>query len=472
MRNNYYLVQFCMDLGAGGDGGDGNGFWTAVNASIQGLLCAQGPEVDLVRLDELQVLLQSGRGKDDDWMAVVSAHDFALLGRLLALCVDDNHTTCAASSRCLAFAGNVYRRMWIHYMVDDAHLEAVCRVSQVAVQHCLRAVRSIREDKLQPGECRNYLGFDERDVAQYNLTIDYRSSLDGRRLSTHGIAGMEEVGDAQASILVWLLLLFQFYSEKSNYLSAVLRGHAQVVQECESVGIDPPSCIAFSTFVVVSECLLRSCTDFSEDAYLQAIRVIAAMNRHCVACPSEDGTTLVAKRCSQVHGGELPIKDAAMISLPNGSAGTDPGSPHIISEGLLHLLNDCGYPAHTAPETLPVLQLCADLISHVCEHNIFYTNDLRVCTDIVVRELTNISTPIADTSSIGGSESHNEDVRVLYLRLISAMMSYHVRKQLPAEELYRGEELRSLVAVLATADAMSPRTWSREEAEEVLQLWQ
>jgi hypothetical protein len=51
-----------------------------------------------------------------------------------------------------------------------------------------------------------------------------------------------------------------------------------------------------------------------------------------------------------------------------------------ISEGVMHLLNDIGYPAHTLPETVPCLQLCCDLIAAEGFDGFFYTNDIKVGT--------------------------------------------------------------------------------------------
>ena len=449
-----------------------------------GSLRSLEPHVVAERLESFQSLLQSGKGGDGEWVAALSARDFALVDELLAVCANERHSAFLAASRCLAFSGNVYRRMWIHYVVDDQHLEAVCRAAQVGARHCLRALRDIREEKQQPLECANYLGFDRRDIALYNLSADYdvpSPASAKRRSSTHGIVGMEEVDDLQAAILVWLLLLFQFFGERNNFLCAVLRGYAQAVDESDSLGNEPPPpCLAFSTLAYVCESLLRSCAAFSEDAYLQAVRVLAAINRHCCACPSEDGTTLVVKRCGlQVHGVGGTGEDGSAVHTPattDPSLALSPTSPPpaspapshgSISEGLMHILNDCGFPAHASPETLPILQLCIDLVSYVSENNIFYTNDLNVCADIIVRELTNISAP-HDSSSSG--DGYDEEVRVMYLRLTGAVLSYHVRKQLPADELYRGAELRLLVAGLAES-GQSARMWSREEAAEVLELF-
>jgi hypothetical protein len=49
-----------------------------------------------------------------------------------------------------------------------------------------------------------------------------------------------------------------------------------------------------------------------------------------------------------------------------------------VSEGLLHILNDIGYPQHMLPEAIPCLQLCIDLINTTDFGGFFYVNDIKV----------------------------------------------------------------------------------------------
>jgi hypothetical protein len=58
-----------------------------------------------------------------------------------------------------------------------------------------------------------------------------------------------------------------------------------------------------------------------------------------------------------------------------------------ISEGLMHLLNDIGYPEYEAPETLPALQLCIDLISVPDYGGFFYVNDTKVRVGLLACDL-------------------------------------------------------------------------------------
>jgi hypothetical protein len=49
-----------------------------------------------------------------------------------------------------------------------------------------------------------------------------------------------------------------------------------------------------------------------------------------------------------------------------------------VSDGLLHLLNDIGYPHQGGPEALPCLRLCHDLAQAPGADGFFYSNDIKV----------------------------------------------------------------------------------------------
>lgn len=73
-----------------------------------------------------------------------------------------------------------------------------------------------------------------------------------------------------------------------------------------------------------------------------------------------------------------------------------------VSEGLMHLLNDIGHPEHNVPEALPCLQLCCDLVTAQGFDGFFYSNDIKVLVDVIIRELTNL--PL-----VCSSKQHGDD---------------------------------------------------------------
>jgi hypothetical protein len=56
----------------------------------------------------------------------------------------------------------------------------------------------------------------------------------------------------------------------------------------------------------------------------------------------------------------------------------------------MHAANEVGYPNHAHAEAVPVLRLCASLVCEPGQGGFFYTNDVRVLVDVIIRELTNL----------------------------------------------------------------------------------
>jgi len=478
---------------------------------------------------KVQDLLQCGRGSEDEWENALSHDDFRIVQLLLAPFSNEGSSEeeFLAASRCLAFSGNVYRRLWVDFVCDEEqHLDLVCKAAVFASQQCIAALRETVawNANKPPEECTTYLGFDKRDIKDFNL-VGYDEDDDSsrpnsthtRRSSTHGVVGMEDVDDFEVAVSVWLLLLFQMFCEKSSFLSAVLRRYYhhleaegsdaddphragdddQDREEDHLDAIPPSACAArtFDAFVTVTEALLGGCKHFTAKAYLDAVKALAALNRHCPRCISEDGTTLVSKRCGLYFGGR------ALGCRSGSDSGTGPGvgsegspvSPSSaanssVVEGVMHLLNDSGFPWHTTPEAAAALQMCTDLLSYVSESNVFYLNDVKVLCDIVCRELVNISPPSCSSSSTtssgsssssgssknGGTNSNSstassadEEARVRYLALLNAIVSYFARKQLSPEDMPKAQELLAAVRAVAGAEGEA-FAWSREEATDVL----
>ena len=114
-----------------------------------------------------------------------------------------------------------------------------------------------------------------------------------------------------------------------------------------------------------------------------------------------------------------------------------------VSEGILHHLNDVGYPNHKSPELAVYIKLIVDLCSvqsvdkddydnadlHPSNANAccyFYLNDLKILIDICVREITNI-------------QDSDYMVKHRYLTLLGAIVSTREFKGC----VYRLEDLQN-----------------------------
>lgn len=81
-------------------------------------------------------------------------------------------------------------------------------------------------------------------------------------------------------------------------------------------------------------------------------------------------------------------------------------------KGILHLVNECGYPSTGGWDSVAIIKLCADIIHSGKEQeggeegeerlfHYFYTSDVKMLVEIVVRELRNI--PFAEEGSSDAS---------------------------------------------------------------------
>lgn len=415
---------------------------------------SQDQELLSQELAKIQAMLQSGMGSDDSWTAALQSNNFAMVDYFLRALLPPGEQTgesalspsssfslgvaqsdnAVAAARCLAFAGNVYRRLWVDYTADFPELYRIFDVALIVVDKLRQLVVTRGEVSAAPLVCSTYLGFDERDVKEFNLVGYVDESLGhkagGRRNSTHGIIGMESTDDDNASIMVLLLLLFQFFSERNPLITARLRG----TSSSNSTAADH----ILVKFVEISKFLLLACAEFSEDSYLQCIKVIAAINRQFpVSCAEDDARRKL-----------LPIYCRGDFDAQQ------------VSQGLLHILNDVGYPSHLGPETMPILQCCIDLMN---QEDFFYSNDINVMADIILRELQNMTEPV-DTDDCGTNPSAEEEIRVMYIRLLGALLL--TTSRIDTLDRCRKE---LLLGVLHTAvGGGSSHQWSGDEARKVL----
>jgi len=414
----------------------------------------------LTMLSFLQSALQEGKGTDSEWISALQANDFALTEYLLSFLDNRTHPEhCDTASRCLAFAGNIYGNLWADYVVEESQLRLLLTASEVSVSKAAR-LSSVKASGASVADSSPYLGFDERDIKEFNL-VGYEGETQqsrNRRSSTHGLVGLEDVDDSHAAILVWLLLITQFFSNEIPLLPSLVRAQRALAAEQQEPSVEEISVFQFDTslspqdhvplalqgitrlLVGLSDCVLRFSKNFSEDAYLQCIKAVAAINRQMPY--DEVGTTENAKVCAALHF--------------NPDFGVN------LSEGLLHILNEIGYPSHTAPETAPILRLCINLVNDPSNDGFFYTNDVKIIVDVILRELGNI--PHAHAAESEQQSRLDEEIRVLYLRFAGALISKSAWRN--AGESYHKEELREAFSLLMLEDGTCGE-WSKDVASEV-----
>jgi len=224
---------------------------------------------------------ENGVGADEDWMRAVATNDFALVEYLLRL-LDDRAPSdlSKAAAQCLAFAGTVYPKLWADFIYDEDRLHEVLsksiflasNISAWAVTKKMRTVASVP-----------YIGFDERDVADFGL-------VGLEREEETGAAEDEEV---ETSLLVLLMLLTQIYTHDISAVKGSWGASSFSTEEVDGMCRLPADEVlkelaaahgeehisTSRTLKLICAVLLLLMPSFSEDAYLLALKSICSLNR-------------------------------------------------------------------------------------------------------------------------------------------------------------------------------------------------
>jgi len=526
----------------------------ADNSEICAILSGEMSDHALLKLKILQAHLNM-HGTEWEWMHAIKYDDYNFLSYILLhvnLNVHNDLKDCA--SKCLAFLSNVYPKLWHDYLAtispDSAESAASSSIVNKYVmlniillihtgvgQICEAVVRlanSKVEDQLRNIHVSNvnYIGFDARDVQEYNLNADdYDMDTTARdcndeeyislsRVITHGIIGMEDVCDAEASVRVWLLLLTQIFAfvpslhavlnvsacSDAQFTALNARDRAEVnkltVEDYVYAPIDDQlmnlhdyycgyflsktaadasanaaaidgyladkgaewgaeaSAAAENTNSLVYvnffkkllvrsvDILLRHAKYFSNDAYPLAIKYIATVNYQLQKLELQTLEHKYNLIMESIHFLHSHGKEGCTIN---------------ISEMLLHVLNENGYPHHDTLDAIPVITLCMDILNFqmrkdrdqakavevalksksvfkkamassigTSETSYFYTNDMRVVVDLIERELTNLPSSSSalvknDTRSGGNRRGSVSSLQTSCLGMTMADFNYKVK---------------------------------------------
>jgi len=399
------------------------------------LLSGVWNRVSCRKLEVLQFCLETA-GTEEEWTIAFHAQDGILMSYLLLFMHESVHPLLRdGAARCLAYGTMAHPKLWRDY----------CQLSNSA-DHMVAvmgsAVGRIKTLVAMPPDARPnvpYAGFDERDIKDFNM--EHMEEYDAVENEERGSCYMEGSTDSATTVAIWLLMLFQMFRVPTRLLGDEFRARRAQVQNVDSSGTQP-QCTAHPTtdkFLSMLAELLFSSDHMKEDSYLLCIKTVAAVNWHLPA-QINAGSTEVAELCASLQFED----DSSNIN---------------VSEGLMHLLNDIGYPEHDVPEALPCLKLCCDLISAPGYEGFFYVNDIKVLVEMIIREISNLPDGQSDSQSdssedsayvshavtrvsvvdsldgpVEGSKSdvpsHNELLRQMYLKVAIALMNHSCWKEI------------------------------------------
>ena len=345
----------------------------ATNSEVEAIRTGMWCKASCKKLEILQFCLENA-GSEGEWQSVIESDEGLLVSYLLRFMDQEVHPQLQdGAARCFAYAFMVCPTLWTFYgslmMVSKSDKEKSGFVFAIwsAVARRVQFLCNLPAEGPSVGP---YLGFDERDIEDFNLYDLDEYGEDAKKKPKNPFE-MHGCPDANTMVSIWLLMAFQLCRSNMRQIGDSFRNRRVLKlglegEDGEDESLDPTD----DLLKKLSELLLCS-HKLKEDSYLLLIKVIAAINWQV---PEKDlvGSTEIAELCA-----ELQFQD---ISVSNVN----------VSEGLMHLLNDIGYPEHNQPESLPCLQLCYDLIMAAGYEGFFYQNDVRILIDMIIREITNL----------------------------------------------------------------------------------
>lgn len=250
-------------------------------------------------------------------------------------------------ARCLAYAGNIFPSLWTEYCASDDSgvgtrvVVGVVKNAAVRLADIVVAFRSLTERRgsLSHG---TYDGFDVRDVKEFGLS-GMQDVVDAYHAS-RGAASLDDE-QAQTSMLILLLVICKCLENKSAWIGqeVMLYRDRDLAAKCtaELDYREEEAQAMVSSLLGTLRLLYNLLRVVQEDVYLGCIKAIAFINSQFPAREFDGScSTEAAELCCRIKFDEV-------TSHTEGSAN--------LAEGLLHLVNDIGYPSHDVPEAMPVL---------------------------------------------------------------------------------------------------------------------
>lgn len=376
-------------------------------------------EADLELVDYKLQILKSAleqKGTDKEWLVAATSMEYLLVQYLLSVINSANSPAghLKKASVCLALTGTVVPQLWSQFVCTDKKLELLLHSAVSCVNNVHLLV-----DQLQQLRSRDscsglpYAGFDQRDIKEFNLAEDYNQP------DRDSYGNMLDIDLLQDSIQVWLLLLFQWFSSPLSVLSHSLKNDRAKVLGLKPTGSSSSAAEPISTRIcsTLVEPLLVLSYYLPDNAFVEFIKALAAINSQF---PSID----------IIGSSEVAIKVMSLLTDETSSC----NSLENLSEGLLHCINEIGYPKHLSREAVPILKLCVDLVDAADSEGFFYSNDVKVLIDVILREFSN--------------NGELDAGQIMYLRLLKSLLNRSTWRT--QDNGYKTEEILSMLSAIET----------------------
>jgi hypothetical protein len=345
--------------------------------------------------------------------------------------------------RCLAYAGSIYPPLWTDYCGGDEEGAGtrvmVSVVKNAAARLFQIMVASAANEGGEIDSHGTYAGFDLRDVKEFGLS-GMQEVIDAYQ-DSKGRASMS-ADHTQTQLLTLLMIICKCLEARSSWIGSEVEHYRvhnlgeRMAEAAALAGRDGEAEALVHSLLSTLRVLYNLLRTVQEDVYLSCIKAIAFINyqfppRWTTVAPY---STEIAELCCKMKFDEH-VDDADSKSAN-------------LAEGLLHLVNDIGYPSHDGPEAAPVLALCTSLVCVPVYSGYFYTNDVKVLAEVIIRELSNMPQgggrgQASVFGCVESAEDRTAGIRDMYVRLAGALVDRTAWSTVG--ERHKFDEVRSVV---------------------------
>lgn len=351
-------------------------------------------------LQKLKSLLESGYGDYNEWFDIISKSNYTMIHSLISLSTKvqstQDRTLSIHAACCLVHIGNLVKNLWLSLLLNTL------------------------DQNLFWSSCNTLVATGKRILLS-----------SPPRLVSHSSNDEEEQDENSFNSLVWLTLLRQIFCLK---LTVGYDTHNED-------GLNGRILCYCNEFIDLVPCI-------STELFEHLIKLISALNYQCRnTCPKSIGW-----RCE-----EDCFSTTEIAKVISDKANTELGSN--LYEGILHNFNEACYSPSFSDDDIAdvemILTLCTDLIKVRSANEdciipcYFYTNDLKVILEIILREFRNMPFDIIDNVA----KPCVQIIRVLYIKMFCAIINQPKENISNSDIIYSCNQIAAGLATTVCVDS-------------------
>mmetsp|Transcript_32012 Transcript_32012/g.53983 ORF Transcript_32012/g.53983 Transcript_32012/m.53983 type:complete len:593 (-) Transcript_32012:520-2298(-) len=344
----------------------------------------------------IKTSFEDGSGSDDELKTAIQYQNYTLVCFLLSVVNSDSLPTGSEdtrdmASRSLAFAAEICPGLWPSFSEIgslNAHIAMILQAARSAIQ-CVNILLSNLPQTGPANPEFAYLGYDDRDARDYNMEGYAADSAQAEEEKAR-IEG--ETHRIQDTVMVWLLMLYQMFSHplaplRKKVVATRLKQQQQKQGGSNGSGSSGSSSGRYSSkrlqklHDTASTSTSTSTSSSSSGGvlrlesidiilYLRDTLTAGLLSLLCSRRLADDAYSQCMKAVAVLNSQMPPLHPTernfneltAFFATVDVTPTLEPAEVNGLSQALLNLLNENGYPHIHAQETLAVIRLCKDLL--------------------------------------------------------------------------------------------------------------